>query len=83
MRIGGSKWIKLKKELIKERGNKCEKCGKETNKLIGDHIIPIKFFGEEFNKKNIQLLCEECNKKKTSNDLSLISWFNLLPDFKL
>ena len=77
MRVGGYKWAKLRKEIIKERGNKCEKCGKETNKLIADHITPIALHGKEFDKKNIQLLCNSCNKKKTSKDLSIISWLNL------
>ena len=77
-RKGGQKWIKFKKNLILKRGHKCEKCGKKTMRLIGDHIRTIYFGGKEFDPKNVQLLCTKCDKQKTKRDLSIISWFRNL-----
>jgi 5-methylcytosine-specific restriction endonuclease McrA len=41
--------------------------------LIGDHIKPIALGGSEWGMKNIQTLCFDCNKIKTSEDLILIA----------
>jgi 5-methylcytosine-specific restriction endonuclease McrA len=77
-RVGGYKWYKFRKELIRKRGYKCEKCGKETKRLIADHTQPIYLLGEEFNEKNVKLLCYDCDKKKTKVDLSIIHWMQSL-----
>jgi 5-methylcytosine-specific restriction endonuclease McrA len=61
--------------IIRKRGKKCEKCGKEVeyeSELIFDHIVPIALGGEVFDEKNVQLLCEKCNTIKTKNDLKKI-----------
>jgi 5-methylcytosine-specific restriction endonuclease McrA len=72
--------------LIHKRGPKCEKCGKSMTKLdmhgihitqyddiVMDHIIPIALGGEEFDEKNLQLLCGACNKIKTAQDAGNIA----------
>lgn len=41
--------------------------------LIADHIHPIALGGEEYDMENIQTLCVECDKKKTSKDLTEIA----------
>jgi 5-methylcytosine-specific restriction endonuclease McrA len=46
-------------------GGKCVKCGSQMN-LEYDHIIPISKGGSN-TARNIQLLCEECNRKKGGN----------------
>jgi 5-methylcytosine-specific restriction endonuclease McrA len=46
-------------------GGKCVKCGSQMN-LEYDHIIPISKGGSN-TARNIQLLCEECNRKKGEN----------------
>ena len=40
----------------------------DDSKLIGDHIKPISLGGDEFDLKNIQTLCVDCNKRKTKRD---------------
>ena len=55
----------------------CAKCGyisrNAGSDLIADHIIPIAIGGEEWDKKNVQTLCESCNKVKTKADQRLIA----------
>ena len=43
---------------------KCCKCG-SNEKLEFDHIIPV-VKGGSSTERNIELLCEECNRKKHS-----------------
>lgn len=43
---------------------KCNKCGSDRN-LEFDHIIPVTEGGSS-TERNIQLLCSECNKKKSN-----------------
>jgi len=62
--------------IIRKRGKKCEKCNKEVEKisdLIFDHIKPIALGGAIFDENNVQLLCKDCNKIKTKNDLKMIT----------
>lgn len=46
-------------------GGKCVKCGNQE-KLEFDHIIPVSKGGSN-TKRNIQLLCENCNRSKKDN----------------
>jgi hypothetical protein len=46
-------------------GGKCVKCGSQEN-LEFDHIVPLSKNGSN-TARNIQLLCEYCNRKKRNN----------------
>jgi hypothetical protein len=46
-------------------GGKCAKCGNREN-LEYDHIIPISKGGSN-TVRNIELLCEKCNREKKDN----------------
>jgi len=37
--------------------------------FVVDHIVPISQGGRQFDRTNLQLLCSECNKRKTRQDL--------------
>ena len=46
-------------------GGKCVKCGSNEN-LEYDHIIPVSKGGSN-TARNIQLLCQTCNRSKSNN----------------
>ncbi len=54
---------KVKKEVWNRDKGKCVKCG-SRDKLEYDHIIPASKGGSN-TARNIELLCEKCNRKKT------------------
>ncbi len=45
---------------------RCRKCGKSTDDLEVDHIIPISKGGKS-TFDNLQTLCHRCNYRKGSN----------------
>jgi heme exporter protein D len=54
------------KEVVWNRdGGKCVKCGSQEN-LEFDHIIPVSKGGGN-TARNIQVLCEKCNREKKDN----------------
>lgn len=57
---------KLRLEIFRRDGNRCKMCGKRTDDLEIDHIIPISKGGKS-NKENLQTLCRKCNRNKGSN----------------
>ena len=66
----------LRIKLMAEAKFTCQKCGKQPesrNDLILDHIIPIAIGGAEFDKSNLQILCFDCNKIKTAQDMKNIA----------
>jgi hypothetical protein len=46
-------------------GGKCARCG-SREKLEYDHIVPVSKGGSN-TARNIELLCESCNRKKSNN----------------
>jgi 5-methylcytosine-specific restriction endonuclease McrA len=82
-------WKEVRKKAFKRDNYTCKYCNKkftyksqydgkeypESEKLIGDHIIPIAVGGEEFDINNVQTLCIQCNKIKTKRDAQRIAKF--------
>ena len=52
-------------EVWRRDGGKCARCG-SREKLEYDHIVPISRGGSN-TARNIELLCEKCNRSKSNN----------------
>jgi hypothetical protein len=52
-------------EVWRRDGGKCARCG-SREKLEYDHIVPISKGGSN-TARNIELLCEKCNRSKSNN----------------
>lgn len=65
-------WRRLRMQVIKERGARCECCGacpKDGIVIHVDHIKPRRKYPElALTKANLQVLCEVCNHGKGSWD---------------
>jgi DNA replication protein DnaC len=56
---------KVRREVWRRDQGKCLNCGSQR-RLEYDHIIPVSKGGSN-TVRNIQLLCEECNRSKSNN----------------
>jgi hypothetical protein len=57
-------WMNLRNDFKSKMSQFCPVCGSEE-KLIVDHINPIRFFWEQrLEENNLQMLCSECNLEK-------------------
>lgn len=63
----------IKKQILQYSPRKCAKCGKETDKLAIDHILPVCIGGDN-SPENLQLLCTECHKIKTDYERKILNW---------
>lgn len=68
---GSAAWKALMREIIQERGRRCEDPNCETprgpwGKIYGDHIIEIRDGGAPLDKANILLRCSPCHGRKTA-----------------
>jgi len=66
---------KIKDILLKENNSKCDKCKKVFSSVFLeiDHKIPIKAGGKIFAIENCQILCRDCHRKKTKEDIKILS----------
>lgn len=68
-------WRRLRYEVLRERGKRCECCGAVTGeasrggmvRIEVDHIKPIsKFWHLRLDRENLQVLCRDCNSGKSN-----------------
>jgi len=57
-------------EEVHKRDKSCVRCGTKTALQV-DHIVPITFGGGVADVTNLQLLCKQCHKRKSRDDVSL------------
>ena len=74
----GRLWLKFRNRFVREKqrteGLICHYCkselcwndfGKPKNKRVTiDHVIPLSKGGDKWNKKNLVIACETCNREK-------------------
>ncbi|MCY4492182.1 MAG: HNH endonuclease signature motif containing protein [Thaumarchaeota archaeon] len=75
-------WSQVRLWIIKRDSAKCVKCGKSGihgNSSLNpylllhvDHITPHAAGGDFWDEKNLQVLCENCHKIKTLQDIKII-----------
>lgn len=64
-------WRAVRFDVLREQGARCALCGatKETSIMHVDHITPLsKDWSLRLNKRNLQVLCLECNLGKSNRD---------------
>lgn len=76
-------WNEIRNKVFKRDKFTCVKCGRNEKELvnhyrynrmiIADHIVPIALGGDEWDMKNIQTLCAECDNIKTREDMKKIA----------
>ncbi|WP_336929401.1 HNH endonuclease signature motif containing protein [Acinetobacter tandoii] len=64
---GGRPWRRLKDKIHLRDGWTCQSCSRVTTELELDHIINVAQGGTD-DESNLQSLCPECHKKKTSKE---------------
>ena len=61
-----SEWIKTRDEFKQDKNLICAKCG-STQHICVDHRLPLRRFWQYRHcEYNLQLLCHDCNKKKSN-----------------
>lgn len=61
-------WKYLRKKIFEVQGDRCLCCGKKSEHLHVDHIKPKSRYPHlEFMIDNLQVLCPECNMKKSNS----------------
>ena len=57
---------KMRFAIYQRDGHRCRKCGRKTDDLEIDHIVPIAKGGKS-TMDNLQTLCRRCNREKGTN----------------
>lgn len=72
-----SSWQELRIQVFDRDNRTCCECNKQYSYelLEADHIAPIALGGPQWNKDNLQTLCEKCHKIKTKTDMRNIRNF--------
>jgi 5-methylcytosine-specific restriction enzyme A len=58
-------WRRLVEYLKRQRGERCEQCGRTGTRLFADHVVEIKDGGPLLDPRGIRLLCGSCHGGKT------------------
>jgi 5-methylcytosine-specific restriction endonuclease McrA len=63
-------WKRVRMVVFYRDGGACMKCGKPVPKdgFHIDHIVPISKGGDEWDLKNLELSCPDCNLRKGARD---------------
>ena len=59
-------WLALMAGIKRERGERCQDCGRGRCRIFGDHIVELKDGGAKLDRRNIRLRCGSCHTLKTN-----------------
>lgn len=64
-------------QLLKRQNNRCNICNKIIENSISelDHIVPWTLVGDELGINNLQMLCRDCNRRKSKNSAYNLKMF--------
>lgn len=59
----------IRYRLLNQQNEKCNICSQHINNSTAelDHIIPWSLVGDELGISNLQMLCRDCNRRKSKN----------------
>lgn len=63
--------------LLNKQNNKCNICNQSINISNAelDHIVPWALVGDELGTNNLQMLCRDCNRRKSKNSAYNLKMF--------
>ena len=64
-RTNEATWRGIKDWVFLRDGDRCKMCG-STKRLTIDHIVPVAWGGPD-DADNLQVLCQDCNRRKGSS----------------
>ena len=67
-KLDRGRWAALRVEVLRDRGRRCELCGKITGLVELDHIIPLAAGGDPWALSNIQVLDRGCHVLKSRGE---------------
>ena len=59
-------WLDLMAGIKRERGERCQDCGRGRCRIFGDHIVELKDGGAKLDPRNVRLRCGSCHTLKTN-----------------
>ena len=67
----------MRYSLLDKQNNKCNICNHNINISNAelDHIVPWTLVGDELGISNLQMLCKDCNRRKSKNSAYNLKMF--------
>ncbi len=59
-------WLDLMAGIKRERGERCQDCGRGRCRIFGDHIVELRDGGAKLDRRNVRLRCGSCHTLKTN-----------------
>ena len=59
-------WRMRRQTLLDATGGFCQICGRNTRRMIADHIDPVRSGGDPLGA--LQILCSKCHNQKTAKE---------------
>lgn len=60
-------WRALRDRVTRQRGKRCEDCGRTGTRIYCDHIVELQDGGAGLDEANIRLRCGSCHTRKTAD----------------